>query len=173
MLSHNSLRCILSLLYFFFGKFLCSKWRHIKPLDALTYYHTSLHSSNTKQLFKIRHLGLWNLSGESSFRAWGPGHREKSALEIWILAFSSLWRIIFLYLFPNTSEKPEQPDFPSSLPHAPGESITDADSKFILQKRKMVIIFQLSGEKFHLGDFILRCFSAFLPDTLCHSQGCS
>lgn len=33
----------------------------------------------------------------------------------------------------------------------------------------MVIIFQLSGEKFHLGDFILRCFSAFLPDTLCHS----
>ena len=46
-----------------------------------------------------------------------------------------------------TSVKPEQPYFPSSLSHAPGERVEKMQLVNVcIAKRKMVIIFQLSCE---------------------------
>lgn len=52
-----------------------------------------------------------------------------------------------IYVPELTNKKPEQPYFPSSLFHAPGESVRSMwIVNVYIAKRKMVIIFQLSCE---------------------------
>lgn len=97
--------------------------------------------------FSNRHVAYEIWVGGPASRLGVLGTEESRAFEIWILAFSSLWTIIFLYLFLNLQVKNQ-----SSLTfHLPRSCTWEGVRKMqvvnvCIAQRKMVIIFQLSCE---------------------------